>query len=44
MWDLSEVALKTTTGLLTAKLQQIREEEARRHKRHGRPQNDSSGC
>jgi four helix bundle protein len=44
MWDLSEIALKTTTGLLSAKLQQIREEEARPRKRPGRQQNDNSGC
>ena len=30
MWDVSEVALKTVTGLLSAKLRQIREEEPKR--------------
>jgi four helix bundle protein len=35
MWDLSEVALKTTTGLLNSRLEKIREDEAakRRNRR-----------
>jgi len=35
MWDLSEVALKTTTGLLNSRLARIREDEAA--KRRKRP-------